>query len=797
MLTSFSATRAWSATVLALLLGLSAAGRAQADSYDDAADPPNRVARLSYLGGQVSFQPSGDGNWVQASINRPLVTGDALYADRGSRAELEIGGAAVRLDDRTSMSVLNLDDRIAQFQLSEGTANLSVRNVGQGGSYEVDTPTLAFVVTMPGEYRIDIAPDGNSTMITVFNGGGDVYGENNASYSVRAGNSYRFNDSALRDYEILDLPRPDDFDNWVQSRQRQYSRSVSSRYVADDMIGVADLDSAGRWSTDAQYGEVWYPTSVAVDYVPYRDGHWSWIDPWGWTWVDNAAWGFAPFHYGRWVYVSNRWGWCPGPRHVRAVYTPAMVAFVGGVSIGVGGPVGWFPLGPRDVYVPWYRASRGYFNTVNVRNTTIINNTYITNVYNDYSRGRPVNGNYMWRGNAAALTAVSRDTFVGARPVMAGRVNVNAAQWRNAPVQSRLGIAPTQASFVAADARRATAMPQQAALDRRVIARSAPPPAAMPIASRVQAIERNNAQPLSRPGAQGRFAAPDGSAAAAQRGAPSRVQVVGADAGKPQPITRGNAGMDRRPGGPAQNGNPRGNADAGAPRNGGNDRGMPSSRFAPHGGAATTAPQTAPADNARPGFRNRATEQTTQPQDQPRGNPQQGFRNRAVEPTPQPRDDAQRGYRGRSAEPAVQPQPQRDDERSGFRNRATPTVQPQEQPRANPQQGFATAPSNKRRSRDDDQRNFRGRNAEPTVQPRAVQVQPQPQPQRDESRGGGGFRNRAVEQQPAMQQPRAPQPAEQPRAQPQREMRQAPQQNAPERRGPPERNKDKDGDDRH
>jgi hypothetical protein len=318
MLTSFSATRAWSATVLALLLGLSAAGRAQADSYDDAADPPNRVARLSYLGGQVSFQPSGDGNWVQASINRPLVTGDALYADRGSRAELEIGGAAVRLDDRTSMSVLNLDDRIAQFQLSEGTANLSVRNLGQGGSYEVDTPTLAFVVTMPGEYRIDIAPDGNSTMITVFDGGGDVYGENNASYSVRAGNSYRFNDSALRDYEILDLPRPDDFDNWVQSRQRQYSRSVSSRYVADDMIGVADLDSAGRWSTDAQYGEVWYPTSVAVDYVPYRDGHWSWIDPWGWTWVDNAAWGFAPFHYGRWVYVSNRWGWCP----VRATCAP-------------------------------------------------------------------------------------------------------------------------------------------------------------------------------------------------------------------------------------------------------------------------------------------------------------------------------------------------------------------------------------------------------------------------------------------------------------------------------------------
>lgn len=794
MLTSFSATRAWSATALALLLGLSAAGRAQADPYDDVADPPSRVARMSYLGGQVSFQPAGDSDWVQASINRPLVTGDALYADRSARAELQLGGAAVRLDDNTSVSVLNLDDRIAQFQLSEGVLSLSVRNLGQGDSYEVDTPTLAFVVTMPGEYRIDIAPDGNSTMVTVFDGNGDVYGENNASYSVRAGNSYRFNDAALRDYEVLDLPRADDFDNWVQSRQRQYSRSVSSRYVADDMIGVADLDSAGRWSNDAQYGDVWYPTSVAVDYVPYRDGHWSWIDPWGWTWVDNAAWGFAPFHYGRWVYAGSRWGWCPGPRHVRAIYTPAMVAFVGGVSIGVGGPVGWFPLGPRDVYVPWYRASRGYFNNVNVRNTTIINNTYITNVYNDYSRGRPVSGNYMWRGNATALTAVSRETFVGARPVMAGRVNVNAAQWRNAPVQSRLGIAPTQASFVAADARRATAMPQQAALDRRVIARTAPPPAAMPIASRVQAIERNNAQPISRQGGQGRFAAPAGSAAAAQRSVPSRVQVVGAGAGKPQPIARGNAATERRPGGPVQNGNaPRGNADTGTPRNGGNDRGMPSSRFAPHNGAATTGPQTAPADNARPGFRNRAAEPATQPQDQQRGNAQPGSRNRAVEQTPQPRDDGQRGFRNRSAEPAAQPQ--REDNRSGFRNRPAPTVQP-EQPRANPQQGgFRNrAVEQAPQPREEVQRDVR-RNSEPVVQPRAAQPQPQSQPQRDESRGG--FRNRA---EPAMQQPRAPQPIEQPRYQTQqREVRQPQpqQQNAPERRGPQDRKRDKDGDDRH
>ncbi|WP_371280262.1 hypothetical protein [Dokdonella sp.] len=53
-----------------------------------------------------------------------------------------------------------------------------------------------------------------------------------------------------------------------------------------------------------------------------------------------------------------------------------------------------------------------------MRNTTIINNTYITNVYNDYSYGRPINnGNYAYRNNDLAVTAVTRDAFVNARSV--------------------------------------------------------------------------------------------------------------------------------------------------------------------------------------------------------------------------------------------------------------------------------------------------------------------------------------------------------------------------------------------
>ncbi len=614
-------------------------------------DPPDRVARLSYMRGDVSFQPAGDDNWVQANLNRPLGTGDKLFTDQNSRAEMEVGAATLRLDAQSNFDILNLSDTVAQTELTQGTMNLHVRRVFEGQSYEVDTPTLAFVINQPGDYRIDIAPDGTSTMVTVFKGAGDVYGQNNASYSVNAGNSYRFHDAGLQDYEVLDIPGGDDFDTWADSRNGRYEHSTSRQYVSEDVIGSADLDEYGGWNDVPEYGHVWYPTQVAADWAPYRDGHWAWVDPWGWTWVDNAAWGFAPSHYGRWVYASDRWGWCPGPVAVRPVYAPALVAFVGGVGFGVGigvntGPVGWFPLGPRDVYVPWYHASHDYFTNVNVRNTTIINNTNITNVYNDYSRGRPLtNVNYAYRQNVGAVTAVPRDAFVGARPVNAARVQVNAAQLRNANVATRVGIAPTRASFVAANAQRARAMPTAQAVNRNVIARTAPPPKPASVDTRIAAIQKNGSEPLAT--RQLRQIAPAagaaGAAAVANRGGNQRVQVVGQKgAGKPQPLPArapgaqvnrvqpgqvGNANNPANTGKPgtlptqngrtlpaqtnAVNGNKpqdrtvthgnandrvSGNEGKGNPNGNPNANGLPSSRFAPHTGpqgqAQTVNPRT-------------------------------------------------------------------------------------------------------------------------------------------------------------------------------------------------------------
>ena len=208
------------------------------------------------------------------------------------------------------------------------------------------------------------------------------------------------------------------------------------------MPGGDDLAGYGSWSDNPDYGQVWYP-QVAQDWVPYRDGRWAYVAPWGWTWVDNAPWGFAPFHYGRWVEAGGRWGWIPGVGvgAPRPVYAPALVTFLGvgavaGIGIGAalaGGRVGWLPLGPREPFHPWYRASDRYFRQVNVThvaNFTTINRNVATN-------------NFV---NRRAATVVPSSAMTASRPVAGSFQRVDPtllAQARPVLGQQPLRPAPT------------------------------------------------------------------------------------------------------------------------------------------------------------------------------------------------------------------------------------------------------------------------------------------------------------------------------------------------------------------
>jgi hypothetical protein len=459
------------------------------------ADPPSRVARLGYMNGAVSFSPAGENDWVQATINRPLTTGDRLWADAGARAEIQIGGAMIRMNAGTGVSVLNLDDQIAQLQLTQGALNVRVRRLEPNQVFEVDTPNLAFTLRQPGEYRIEVDPEGNATTIVVRKGQGEVYGED-AAYVIDSRQPYRFTGTGLREYQYVDAPRVDEFDRWSSDRDRSYDNSGSARYVSQDVVGYQDLDANGTWRADATYGNVWIPNRVAADWAPYRDGHWAWVDPWGWTWVDDAPWGFAVSHYGRWTNLSGTWGWVPGPVRTRAYYAPALVAFVGGsnfqlaISGGNVGGVAWFPLGPREVYRPSYAVSRGYFENIN-RSNTVINNTVINNYYNNSNVTNVVYAN---RRVPGAVVAVPTTAFVQSQPVSRAAVRVTREMVASAPVAVIAPVAPTERSVRGAAA--PGEKPPPRVFERPVVARATPPAAHVGFAAQQQQLTAKPGKPL-------------------------------------------------------------------------------------------------------------------------------------------------------------------------------------------------------------------------------------------------------------------------------------------------------------
>ena len=472
--------------------------RAAAQDQDD---PPGRVARLGYMQGSVSFQPAGEPDWVQAVPNRPMTTGDQLWADQNSRAEVELGSAVIRLAANTGFSFLNLDDHTVQVQLTSGSLNLSVRRLNRNDVFEVDTPNQAFSVFRPGRYRVEASEDGNYTVVSVREGEGESTG-NGQTYTLQAGDRGTFSGTDTLNADVVDIGDPDEFDNWAYSRDRRHEGSRSAQYLSHDVVGYEDLDDNGEWRADSRYGHVWFPTQVSAGWAPYREGHWDWISPWGWTWVDDASWGYAPFHYGRWVTVGGRWGWVAGPVYVQPVYAPALVVFIGAGGNGFGGNVGWFPLGPQEVYVPSYDVSRGYMNRVNISNTTV-NNTTITNVYNTTIVNKTTNITnvvYVNKNVPGAVTAVPQRAFVNAQPVAKVVVAVDAREIASGPVSSRAVMVPTRESVLGPRPNTAghVAAPPPAVASRQVIAKTLPPPPPVPFAKQQQVLAVHPGQPLAR-----------------------------------------------------------------------------------------------------------------------------------------------------------------------------------------------------------------------------------------------------------------------------------------------------------
>lgn len=447
----------WGRGFLAALLSVGMVAAAPGPAVAQGAEPlPTAVGRVALVDGEASFREAQRDPWTAGVANTPVIAGSSLWTQPSSRAALEIAAGRFWLDGGTEVDITRLDDRQVMLGLPQGRLDVSLGGLRPGDSYVVVTPAGSVVLEAAGFYRITAGDQNNASSVAVFSGRAD-FSSAGGTQTVEGGQEA----FAAGGPSQLDAASEDSFDRWVEGQDGEDYGRVSRQYVPSGIPGTSDLDAYGQWRDVPDYGTVWVPTQVPADWQPYRDGHWQWIDPWGWTWVDNAPWGFAPFHYGRWVNLNGWWSWVPGGRSSRPLYAPALVSFVGdpGTIVDGGGPcVGWLPLGPGEIYRPnWVGLGLGggvglaltfdYFRRMNpdIREDRLArfdDRGRFRDRDGDGDRGeRFVNRNY--------VTVVNRNTFLDARPVRDGlRPTRPGADIRGAfnPAQASLPTTPTRES---------------------------------------------------------------------------------------------------------------------------------------------------------------------------------------------------------------------------------------------------------------------------------------------------------------------------------------------------------------
>lgn len=342
------------------------------------ADPPGRIGRVAWLSqpGSLALDSRSSGETFRAPLNQPLTSGDVVRTDGSGRAEIQIGSMTLRLDENTALELFRIDDERVSVFLRNGRSIVKLPSPETVGEFELSTPNGRFTARNTGIFRVE--EDGNGTSATTYDGALH-FSANDADFDIRAGERADIWFAGQTRYR-LSSPVSDDFMRWSAARDQRPLAGASSRYLSPEMTGAEDLDAYGDWSETPDYGPVWIPRTVTADWAPYQTGHWAWVAPWGWSWVGHEPWGFAPFHYGRWVHHRGRWGWVPGARIARPVYAPAMVAWSSApgfsVSFTFGRPptAGWFPLAPREIYVPFYQSSPDYVRRVNRTHVNHIEN---------------------------------------------------------------------------------------------------------------------------------------------------------------------------------------------------------------------------------------------------------------------------------------------------------------------------------------------------------------------------------------------------------------------------------------
>lgn len=351
-------------------------------------------ARISLMEGDVLVQGQDTGiEWMAASINVPLLSGDRIWVPENGRSEIQfLGGSYIRADRNTALDITKLEPdstgNITQVALSQGRAYIHYNgSSAKNSAFQVDTPLVSAMAYSSALFDVYVYGDGY-TEVSVIKG--TVFVEGQHGYTkVDAGDMISVGTD--RYAELSPKRANDGWLNWNVSRDSLVARTgTSEKYLPPALYEYsADFDQHGYWVHTPDYGYVWSPRLTVSTWAPYRNGRWVWRNH-DYVWVSYEPWGWAPYHYGRWGFTMGiGWFWVP-PAVNDVFWGPGFVAWISAPTY-----VSWVPLAPREIYYGYGHYGRHSVNITRVN----IKNIHVKNVY--------VNTRV-----AHAVTVVHHDTFV-------------------------------------------------------------------------------------------------------------------------------------------------------------------------------------------------------------------------------------------------------------------------------------------------------------------------------------------------------------------------------------------------
>jgi hypothetical protein len=301
------------------------------------AKSPSRIARLTFVVGDVRVDRQNDTNAQAAVLNMPLSEGSVLSAGDDGQAEIEFeDGSVARLTPNSALSLVNLSldgsgNAQSRLALLSGLAYFELR---AGTLSKVSVDAQGDLITPVENSTIRVNLDEPPAIISVLDGMAHVDyqagDQPTALADVAAGQTLRSDSipsqTGAGRFLVKQEIDPESWDEWNEARDQAAGAEASNQtaarggFAGNQGYGWSDLDANGSWYNVPGQGEVWQP-DVAADpgdnsadgFDPYDFGNWVWQPSAGYVWASGYSWGWTPYRCGTWNYWDSfGWGWSPG-----------------------------------------------------------------------------------------------------------------------------------------------------------------------------------------------------------------------------------------------------------------------------------------------------------------------------------------------------------------------------------------------------------------------------------------------------------------------------------------------------